>query len=281
MKTKPIPESATTASQLCEARIQLYRWLSRALCDPTISGFDLILNPDIHTTMKRAADILRAAAACAPADMAPGEQPHTFLNPAGAMALCGATRSDRMTEYQRVFGLVTSKECPPYETEYCPQTFSVYRSQQMADVAGYYSAFGVAPSRDQPERPDHIVLELEFMAWLVGKEEYARTSDVPKAGEKAKICRDAQRRFLEEHLAWWAPAFAWALQKRADDLGPDAQPGARACSFYAAVGSVLAAFIPCERGILGVAAPTVLREPQADSVDPESECESCGLATPG
>jgi len=274
------PEDASTRA-VNGARVHVYRWLSRALCDPATSGFDLICNPANREAVQLAAELLRTKPTCAPAKMAPGEQPPARLDPRKAMASCRATPEDRAAEYQRVFGLVTSKECPPYESEYCPQTFSVYRSQRMADVAGYYRAFGLAPSREQPERPDHITLQLEFLAWLVAKEDYARSGAVPDGDQKAHICHDAQRRFLEEHLAWWAPAFAWALQKRADELGPDTEPGAEPQTFYARVGTVLAAFIACERGILQVAAPTELLAPEANSTDSGSSCGGCTLATSG
>ena len=154
-------------------------------------------------------------------------------------------------EYQTIFGLLTPKDCPPYETDYCPQTFSVYRSQEMADVAGYYNAFGVAPSPERPERPDHVSLELEFMGWLVAKEIHAlhQSSD-----EHRSVCREAQKSFAERHLCWWIPAFANALSDKTKAVSPT-------CTFYALLGHMLPAFIAAERRLLGVPSPTRLAAP--------------------
>ena len=68
---------------------------------------------------------------------------------------------------------------------------------QMADIAGFYRAFGFEVSG---ERPDHIVPELEFVALLLVKEAYARMAG---QGEPAEVCSTARKTFLEEHLGVW------------------------------------------------------------------------------
>ena len=68
---------------------------------------------------------------------------------------------------------------------------------QMADIAGFYRAFGFEVSG---ERPDHIVPELEFVALLLVKEAYARMSG---QGEPAEVCSTARKTFLQEHLGVW------------------------------------------------------------------------------
>ncbi len=47
--------------------------------------------------------------------------------------------------------------------------------------------------------PDHIVSELEFMAWLIANEEIESTAQT-------------QQRLLHDHLARWVPAFTAALR---------------------------------------------------------------------
>lgn len=79
---------------------------------------------------------------------------------------------------------------------------------RLADISGFYRAFGFEVSGD---RPDHIVPELEFVALLCAKEAYARL-----AGEEegARVCGEARRKFLTEHLCEWLPEFSQRISER-------------------------------------------------------------------
>jgi TorA maturation chaperone TorD len=104
-------------------------------------------------------------------------------------------------EYFRLF---VKGEAPPYGTSYDALPSSAPRSaspQQLADVAGFYSAFGFQVARD---RPDHLAAELEYVALLCVKEAFARLS---QQGEGAAVCAEARGKFLGEHLAPWLPSF--------------------------------------------------------------------------
>lgn len=91
---------------------------------------------------------------------------------------------------------------PPYETSYETSRGSPGgKNLQMADIAGFYRAFGF---QVQGERPDHLVPELEFVALLYVKEAYAR---LVAEAEGAAVCVDARGKFVREHLAPWLPAF--------------------------------------------------------------------------
>jgi len=168
-------------------------------------------------------------------------------------------------DHVRVFGLVVSKECPPCEVQYCPQTFSIYRSQQMADIAGFYRAFGLEAGRDAPERVDHISCELELLAWLVAKERLACSRNGEEWSERAGVCRDAQRSFVSAHVAWWVPAFAHALSRRARSLDP-------VPLLHVALADALAALVPIERALLDVPPPEVLARAQPDAEEAEGGC---------
>jgi TorA maturation chaperone TorD len=100
--------------------------------------------------------------------------------------------------------------CAPTEMDQLggvPQ-LELTRTFEMADVAGFYRAFGVA-AVEGGERVDHIVTELEFMNLLAVKESIALQEE--GAGEHSEICRHASRVFLRDHLARWAPRLGESL----------------------------------------------------------------------
>jgi TorA maturation chaperone TorD len=260
-----------------EARLQLYRCFSLCLSDPRSERWTHLQDPAFLDASAAAAAFLCNDPAAHQPTLAPGELRPDDLCELPVIGWLSASRDELAAEHDRVFGLVSSKECPPYETDYCPQTFSVYRSQQIADVAGFYRAFGLAPSRDMPERHDHAALELEFMAWLLAKERHARTPGGLRAPERAAVCRDVQRSFFEQHLAWWLPAFALALRRKADGLPHGADPRSEPRSLLGALGCMLASFVAAERAVLGVPPPTELVGPRPAVPPPEDGgCASCG-----
>ncbi len=96
-------------------------------------------------------------------------------------------------------------EAPPYEASYVPPAQAL---STLADVAGFMRAFGLQPQR---ERPDHLVSELEFLSFLCLKETIARGNGI---ADGAGICRDAQAKFVREHLGRWLPAYARRLREK-------------------------------------------------------------------
>lgn len=254
------------------ARVLCYRVLAAASGDPRSAAFRRLRDAGAWPAAEAAFALLAGDPAARPAVLAPGELPHDRLDPAPLRSALAASGEEIEGVFDRVFGLVCPRDCPPYETEFCPQTFSVYRSQQLADVAGFYRAFGVEPSRVRPERHDHLSLELEFMAFLVARELHARDFPGPGAEEHAAVCRDAQRRFVADHVAWWMPAFALALRRRADGIADESGLAAAPGSYLGALGVLLAAFVAAERAILDLPPPTELVAPGADDPGP---CDGC------
>lgn len=98
--------------------------------------------------------------------------------------------------------------CSPYETSYDVKRKAV-KTHDLADVAGFYAAFGIKP---QGELPDHIVSELEFMSLLCLKEVYALSHG--KQAE-AEICVEAQHKFVQEHLGRWLSLFSERVREKA------------------------------------------------------------------
>jgi TorA maturation chaperone TorD len=119
--------------------------------------------------------------------------------------------------------------CPPYE--------SVYREQAgggsgwlLAQVEREYEAAGLAPSPDLGELPDHVAVEIEFMAVLSGWEAQAWEEENLAQGIDALR---RQKAFLDSHLALWFPTFA--RQVMATDSGGTYAPvceGAQAFMGY-------------------------------------------------
>lgn len=261
---------------LSSERGLIYRWLSFAFQDPARDNGDPLRNPGIQAACSDAATTLRKSLLPNGGEPAHGEVPSEWLDLEHSLTLLPEDNKTLIAKYDELFGLLLSRDCPPYETEYCPQTFSVYRSNQLADIAGFYSAFGVEPSRTSPERADHIVLELEFMSWLILKE--TRASEI--SGEdsaNAQVCREAQQRFLTDHLLWWAPALGFAIRKKADHITVESELVTPPKSFYGATAQLLAAFVRAERLLFGIHPPQRLLTPNPIDEPDSMSCGECEL----
>jgi TorA maturation chaperone TorD len=216
----------------------------------------------------QAAELLRGELQHRPVELARGELPLERLNFEALAVELSRSVDERRKQYDRTFGLLVPRECPPYETEYHPSGDASFRSQQLADVAGFYRAFGLQSSSRRPERPDHIGLELEFMALVLMKKRMAQQQSGHSAAERARLCEDAERKFFAEHLAWWAPAFAAGLRRKAG------------AGLYAGVADVLAAFIAAERQYLEVPPSAQQASPMLiETAEEQAGCAACPLRT--
>ena len=138
--------------------------------------------------------------------------------------------------YQCLVGHTISKDCPLFETQYgAADVFQ--QTHELADIQGFYKAFGLDTSEVEKERCDHISVELEFMHFLLYKQAYALENH---GEEKALICLDAQKKFLKEHIGKWVPLFTILFGRKAED------------GFYHALSAVTREFIRLEMGLLGV-----------------------------
>lgn len=158
----------------------------------------------------------------------------------------GFWRPDDMemaAEYDRLFCHRTTILCPIYEVEY-DKNRAVSQGPTLADIAGFYRAFGVELAVN--ERPDHLALELEFMSVLAYKEALALQKNLR---EQAEICRDAQRKFLEAHLGRWVGIFA------------DTLAHASWLDFYKTLARTLKEFIESECALLGARPEIITMRP--------------------
>ncbi len=153
--------------------------------------------------------------------------------------------------YDVAFDESSSIRCAPTEMDQLggvPQ-LELTRTFEMADVGGFYKAFGLELG-DGDERVDHIAAELEFMNLLAVKEAVALIEE--GQGEHAKICRDASRVFLRDHLQRWASRFGTSLAEA------DGDP------IYSAGGRLLGAFVAFDADRLDAeGAPVHIVEPAA------------------
>ena len=141
------------------------------------------------------------------------------------------------TEYVAALTLNSSPDCPLFETAYFGAD-PIQQTQRMADVAGFYRAFGVDAGNSET-RPDDLPVELEFMGFLCRKEAYAAEH---LSAARVAQARKAQKLFFEQHLGRWAGLAGAALSETA--------PRGR---FYAVAGATLGEWINLERSALRVA----------------------------
>ncbi|MBZ0129576.1 MAG: molecular chaperone TorD family protein [Rhodobacteraceae bacterium] len=174
------------------ARAEIYRFLALAFSDPVPGGAKALQH---QWSVTRAAMAALGLAATSETN-----------------AAIAALDDDSLKRaHLSVFGHAVSKDCPPYGGEY-GQAHIFEKSQTLADVVGFYRAFGLALAEGVHDRPDHIAFELEFMEFLSLKQALAEGQD--HGAERVAFCAKAQRLFLESHLGFWAFSFAHRLQQR-------------------------------------------------------------------
>lgn len=150
----------------------------------------------------------------------------------------GARAPEKLQEHYVSLFMVGATEvpCPPYE--------SVYRERAgrptgwlLVQVEAEYAAAGLALSSGAGELPDHVAVELEFMAFLCDREARAWDEGKPRQGMEAQR---RQRAFLSAHLSLWLPAFARRLGKVDRD------------GIYPALGSGANTFVSYDRDLLDI-----------------------------
>ena len=235
------------------ARSFVYRFLAQCYQDPTQEGWTWMTEASYQQGLGSA---IRIIAATAPplADIA------TTLR----SQLKQGQFESFLAAYLAAFGHAARGRCPLNEIEYGDiKADPLFQPHRLADLAAFYRAFGLEVAEDADERHDHICLECEFMCVLAAKEAYALEHQLDL--EVLSVCRNAQRRFLREHLGRWTPAFARRLARMSGDnpLG--------------ALANFTHAFIEADCARFGVSpgSEDLLLRPVDESA--ESMCTSCGV----
>lgn len=126
--------------------------------------------------------------------------------------LLGAIRAsapeDLEAESQALFGGTVA--VAPYEGSY--ELDPVRQGRQLADVAGFYGAFGAEAHGPAAERPDHVGCELEFLAFLE-LERLLLAESGDEAG--ADLVDEIEGTFVRDHAGRWLPAFFGEVRQAA------------------------------------------------------------------
>jgi TorA maturation chaperone TorD len=110
-------------------------------------------------------------------------------------------------EYVALFSV--NPYAPPYESYYQdPEGF--VRSWIVIQLENEYARAGLNVARSFKEPPDHVAIELEFMAFLCSIEAESHETN-NQSGVKSSLER--QNKFLNLHLGNWYPMLAQAVKE--------------------------------------------------------------------
>ena len=236
------------------ARSFLYRFIAKAFEDAEREGWQLLCETAQQGSFW--------SAVCALAEGAPSNFESAAQKLSGHLKPDGYAAFE--SDYIACFGHTVRGDCPMNEIEYGDiKADPLFQPHRLADLGAFYAAFGLEIGEDAAERQDHISIELEFMSVLAAKEAYALEHQFDDA--QLTLVRDAQKKFLREHLGRWTPAFTRRLSRMAGD-------GA-----LGALAEFTREFITaeCVRFAITPGSEDLLLRPIDDSL--ETLCASCGI----
>lgn len=120
----------------------------------------------------------------------------------------GQVLDDLLWEYTRLFIGPYKLPCPPWESVYTSPKRLLMQSAYDR-VQDCYREIGLVVSGFDI-MPDHIGVELNFLAILYGK--------IFQGGKKEPHFRALAKKFLEEHLLRWAPQFTQDMASAAHSV---------------------------------------------------------------
>ncbi len=213
----------TDVTGILQSRAILYAGVSSVFTSPVEEKFQSLRNDEFQRQIIDAADCY---------DEYLGKESENIRETATAMI--DAFNKEKNTleyEYVNVFGHTLSKKTSPYELEHLQNQEIFYKTQSLADISGFYKAFGLQVG--VKERVDFISVEAEFLSYLIVKELLARQKNLD--AEKIEVTRNAQRDFFKDHFAGWTAKFAKNVIAQAN------------ISFYHNAGKYLQRFIKTEK----------------------------------
>ncbi len=210
----------TTEKKLLEARSTLYGAVSALFADPESEKFSMLLAPQIQGSVLDA---------CFQMD----ESHYTGLSNSFQKIMAQLSTKNLKNikdEFVDVFGHTLSKQIAPYALEHLKNEDVFFRTQKLADLNGFYKAFGMEV--ESIERADHISTQTEFLSYLLLKERLAERDELI---EKMDVCQDAFTQFQKDHFLDWTMMFAENLADKVDS------------DFYNLSGKFLRTFLDCEK----------------------------------
>jgi TorA maturation chaperone TorD/Pyruvate/2-oxoacid:ferredoxin oxidoreductase delta subunit len=203
--------SAATRSMNTVTRATIYAALAATFRPPFVQPAESVPASELLTALEALA----------------GSLAHTWR-----MALTSTQRTESpLDELARIYDRLFVGPLPPLVHPY----ESVYRTLEgrlmgevTMQVIQSYAEAGVALADGFRDLPDHVAVELEFMAYLAGEEAAARAG-----GDEALVVTHLLRQvaFLRDHLTRWIPHFC----HRVTEADPD--------GYYGQAAVTLAAFI--------------------------------------
>lgn len=137
-------------------------------------------------------------------------------------------------DYMRLLVGPENLKAPPWECVYRTNERVLFQESTL-EVRQTYRSERMLPTNYPHVSDDHIAIELDFMNKLsIACHASLRSDDL----QEYRRLLGAQRTFLEDHLAWWAPKYA-------DDLD-EAAPA----SLYACAGKLVAALCAVDQDLL-------------------------------
>lgn len=149
--------------------------------------------------------------------------------------------------YAAAFGNENESTVSQYETGYAPGTL-VTNTNQLADMAGFYRAFGLDIAAGCRDRADYLSTQLEFAGHLAAQRAYFE-EEGDETG--AKVVTDARASFIEDHLGRWVPRFVAEVREEIDE------------PFYRTLSNLLSALVENENEVLAISPEEFEAEPTA------------------
>ncbi|MBI5376184.1 MAG: molecular chaperone TorD family protein [Candidatus Schekmanbacteria bacterium] len=141
------------------------------------------------------------------------------------------SKSELVQEYQRLFRIPYKSYVTPYESVFRNGSSRLW-GESTINVKQFYCRFKFNYAAKYNGPPDHIGLELAFMACLCEEEEKLLYQKNNK--KKVEKLLSAESAFLKEHLLKWVPMLKDKICKNAS------------CQFYKTLSSILLEFLESE-----------------------------------